>query len=170
MARRHLPFEHTRKGYRCNLDLEERYLLRRLLGEVRELLATTPPDDPKMQRLFPPAYDRADDAEANADYRRLMHDELVASRLDSLSTIEEILGDGESETTRSISEDQLHAFAKSLNSVRLILGSLLGITDDNDPDDESSDIPGVAPENMALYHYLSWLLECAVGALSSQFE
>ncbi len=167
MARRRLPFELTKKGYRCNLDSDERHLLRRLLGEVRELLATTAPDDPKMQRLFPPAYDRADDAEENADYRRLMYDELVASRLESLTTIEAVLAadDPDSAEARSITPEQLHAFAKSLNSLRLILGSLLGISDD-----EQDDLPGVAPENMALYHYLSWLLESAVGALSSQFD
>lgn len=167
MGRRRLPFERTRKGYRCNLDSEERYLLRRLLGEVRELLATTPPDDPKMHRLFPPAYDRPDDADADADYRRLMHDELVASRLESMTTIEAVLADDDSDSAeqKSITPDQLHAFAKSLNSVRLILGSLLGISDEDD-----DELPGVAPENMALYHYLSWLLESAVSALASEFD
>lgn len=168
MPLRRLPFEFTKKhGYRCNLDSDEKYLLRRLLGEMRELLATTPAEDSKMLRLFPPAYDRDEDAEAAADYRRLMHDELVASRLDSLAAIDEVLGDEnpDSADSRAITEDQLQAFATSLNSVRLVLGSVLGIDDD-----EREDIPGVGPENMALYDYLSWLLENAVTALSSQFD
>ena len=168
MARRRLPFEYSKKtGYRCNLDADEIHLLRRLLGEVRELLTTTGADDPKMHRLFPPAYDRDVDAEANADYRRLMHEELVASRLDSLATIDGIFSETavEDGSPRSITEEQLHALAKSLNSVRLILGSLLGITDD---EDDSSD--AAAPENMALYHYLSWLLECAIGALTARLD
>lgn len=168
MARRRLPFEYSNKnGYRCNLDSDEIHLLRRLLGEVRELLTTTGADDPKMQRLFPPAYDQDVDAEANSDYRRLMHDELVASRLDSLATIDEIFSETSAEegVPQSITEEQLHALAKSLNSVRLILGSLLGITDDEDDASEAA-----APENMALYHYLSWLLECAVGALKARLD
>jgi len=168
MARRRLPFEYSKKaGYRCNLDSDEIHLLRRLLGEVRELLTTTDADDPKMRRLFPPAYDQDVDAEASADYKRLMHDELVASRLDSLATIDEIFSDASAREgePQSITEDQLHALAKSLNSVRLILGSLLGITDDEDDGSEAA-----APENMALYHYLSWLLECAIGALTARLD
>lgn len=168
MARRRLPFEYSKKtGYRCNLDSDEIHLMRRLLGEVRELLTTTNADDSKMQRLFPPAYDRDVDAEANADYRRLMHDELVASRLDSLATIDEIFSEEATQDSgsQSITEDQLHALAKSLNSVRLILGSLLGITDDEDVGSQAA-----APENMALYHYLSWLLECAIGALTARLD
>lgn len=168
MARRRLPFEFSKKnGYRCNLDSDEIHLMRRLLGEVRELLTTTDVDDPKMQRLFPPAYDQAVDADANADYARLMHEELVASRLESLSAIDEIFSEeaAQSGAPQSITEDQLHAVAKSLNGVRLILGSLLGITDDEDDRSQTA-----APENMALYHYLSWLLECAIGALSARLD
>lgn len=176
MSRRRPPFEFTKKGYRCNLDADETYLIRRLIGEVRALLTTTPTDDPKMTRLFPPAYDREIDAEANAEYHRLMHEELVASRLDSLSTIDTLLSDESPEagSPRPITEDQLHAIATSLNSVRLVLGSLLGISDDASEDDEfsargtSEDDPRRA--NMALYHYLSWLLECAVDALAHGFE
>ena len=162
MARRRMPFEHTKKGYRCNLDSDERYLIRRLVGEVRELLATTDPNDPKMMRLFPPAYANEDDAEADAEYRRLMHDELVASRLDSLSTIDEFLADDtdDSAPVEYMTQEQLHAMSKSLNSVRLILGTLVGISDDDE-----EEAPDVNRETMALYHYLSWLLESAVDSL-----
>lgn len=167
MARRRPPFESTKKGFRCNLDAEEIHLVRRLLGEVRELLSVTEPDDPKMHRLFPPAYDLEVDAEADADFRRLMRDELVASRLESLSTLDEFLTreTDDSGSARYMTEEQLHAMSKSLNSVRLILGTLMGISDD-----DHGGAPGVNREPMALYHYLSWLLECAVDALSSGFD
>ena len=192
MFRRRSPFELTKNGYRCNLDTDEMHLIRRLVGEVRELLTITPPDDPKMQRLFPPAYDRAEDTEANSDYRRLMRDELVASRLESLSVIDELFGepdagdpdsrDADSSRARSrkapassslsMTEDQLHAIAKSLNSVRLILGTLLGLSDDsdNDDDNDNDDAPIVDESSMALYHYLSWLLESAIDAMMQALD
>lgn len=170
MFRRRPPFEHTKKGYRCNLDADEMHLVRRLAGEVRELLTTTPADDPKMQRLFPPAYDRIEDAEADVEYRRLMRDELVASRLTSLSVIEEVFGDSSAHESQdptastspvTLTQDQLHALSISLNSVRLVLGTLLGISDDED----DAAMPVVDESSMALYHYLSWLLESAMDAL-----
>lgn len=177
MFRRRPPFEFTKKGYRCNLDADERYLVRRLAGEVRALLTTTPVEDPKMQRLFPPAYDRIEDAEAAADYARLMREELVASRLESLAVLDELFDDTPSSDVDSdfrahdakqvdgspiaMTEDQLHALSKSLNSIRLILGTLLGISDE----DGDEDPPVVDESSMALYHYLSWLLEGAVSAL-----
>lgn len=169
MIRRRPPFESTKKGFRCNLDADERHLVRRLIGEVRELLSTTGAQDPKLLRLFPPAYDSADDAEAEADYRRLMHEELVASRLDSLGSIDGVLGE---DAPAAITEQQLHALATSLNSVRLILGTLLGLTDD-DEDDFDESVSGQSDQRastMALYHYLSWLLESAVSALTQSLE
>jgi hypothetical protein len=84
-----------------------------------------------------------------------MRDELVASRLDSIARIDELLAD---DARESMTADQLNAFVVSLNSVRLILGTILGITDEDDDD------PDPAPE-MAMYDFLSWLLDSAVTAL-----
>ncbi|NDH46830.1 MAG: hypothetical protein EBX99_03075 [Acidimicrobiia bacterium] len=86
MARRKPPFENGRNGYIINLDDDERHFIRRLVGEVRELLTSMPVGDPKMARLFPPAYTHStgEDADAETEYQRLMRDELVASRLDSI--------------------------------------------------------------------------------------
>ena len=49
------PIEHTRKGYQLHLDVEERDVLRGLLGQLRDLLLG-PSDDPVLRRLFPAAY------------------------------------------------------------------------------------------------------------------
>lgn len=161
MARRRPPFEAATNGYRINLDDEERHFVRRLVGEVRELLTSMPVGDPKMARLFPPAYSNAggEDADAEAEYQRLMRDELVASRLDSIGRIDELLADA---STTTMTADQLNAFVVSLNSVRLILGTILGVTDeDDDEDDPASPLAA----EMAMYNFLSWLLDSAVTAL-----
>ena len=104
-----------------------------------------------MQRLFPPAY--TDDAEGEADYQRLMREELVASRLASIEVVDSILRE---EDTRVMTGAEVDAFAQNLNAVRLILGTLLNVGEDDD-DSES-------PE-FALYQFLSWLVDCAITAL-----
>lgn len=161
MARRRPPFESNRHGYVINLDEDERHFIRRLVGEVRELLTSMPVGDPKMARLFPPAYTHANDvdSDAEAEYQRLMREELVASRLDSITRIDNLLADAGS---NNMSAEQLNAFVVSLNSVRLILGTILDITDDED-DDDDPDSPLAA--EMAMYNFLSWLLDSAVTAL-----
>jgi hypothetical protein len=58
--------------------------------------------------------------------------------------------------------DQLNAFVVSLNSVRLILGTILDVSDEDDEDDDPSS--PLAAE-MAMYNFLSWLLDSAVTAL-----
>ena len=89
-----------------------------------------------------------------------MRDELVASRLDSIGRIDELLADTSSNT---MSGEQLNAFVVCLNSVRLILGTILDITDEDDDEDDDPDSPLAA--EMAMYHFLSWLLDSAVTAL-----
>lgn len=166
MPRRPLPFEYTRRGYRCNLDVDERRLVRRLIGEISELLTTTTPEDPKMERLFPPAYLDDADGDAQTEYQHFMRDELVASRLDTIMRVETLLADDRTDT---ITAGELDAFATALNSVRLVLGTLLGV-DDRPEDDDDDAHPDDAhpndahPNEMNLYNYLSWLLECAVAA------
>lgn len=159
MARQRPPFEVDRTGFRLNLDDDERHFVRRLLGEVRELLTSLPATDSKMTRLFPPAYTHAsgDDAEAEAEYQRLMREELVASRLDSIRRIDEVLADT---TTTTMTADQLNAFVVSLNSVRLILGTILDVGEDDEVDPNSP-----RANEMGLYEFLSWLLDSAVTAL-----
>ena len=51
---------------------------------------------------------------------------------------------------------------QSINAVRLVLGSMLGITDDDSAD--AADLAD-SPEHH-LYDFLSWLLEWTVRSLS----
>ena len=76
----------TRRGFQIRLSGPERDALRSLPGQLRELLER---DDPSAGRLFPPAY--GDDAERNAEYDALVHDDLLAARLSSLRVMEETL-------------------------------------------------------------------------------
>lgn len=143
--------------YRLNLADDERALIQRLIEQLRDLLVQAPDDDPRVRRLFPAAYH--DDPERDGEYRRLMRDELVVSRLGSLEAVTKAL------TCEEMNEGDLGAFMRSLNAIRLVLGTLLDLDDDSDPSDVSPDDPLFAEHQ--LYLWLSWVLEHVVEALHS---
>ncbi len=156
MARVKPPFATTKKGIAVNLGPDERRLLRTLFGEVGGLLTSAPIGDPKLARLFPPAY--FDNNEAETEYQRLMRDELVASRLSSIATVDAFLAD---DHLKTVTFAQLDAFCAALNSVRLVLGTLINVGEIDDylnADDPRHD-------ELALYNFLSWLLDSAISAL-----
>jgi len=146
-------------GFVLRLNVEERALVSRLLDELRALL--TDPVDPAMTaRLFPVVHpDRPDQEE---EYQRLMRDDLVTSRLAGIETVKGVLAGTSKKVT--FTEDQLVAFMQAVNSVRLVLGTMLGVSEDDD-EDTTANTP-IVPEYQ-LYAYLSWVLDSAVLALNS---
>ena len=135
-------------------------MIRRLVGELRSMLTDPEPDAGSqvlLARLFPVAHH--DDEEMEAEYQRLMRDELVQSKLSAFDIVDTTLaGEGR------IDEGELLAVMQSINSIRLVLGTMLGVTDDPDAEEVT---PGL--EDSAEYHlysYMSWLLEWCVRALT----
>ena len=153
------PVEAVRGGWRITLDDEERRLLVRLMGELRALL-TGPDDNELLRRLFPVAY--PEDEEKEAEYQRLMREELVASRLAAIESVSRTIDPAGDRARQLLDEGETIAFMQSINAIRLVLGSMLGITDDESAGDaDSTD----SPEHR-LYDFLSWLLEWTVRSLS----
>ncbi len=147
-----------RRVFRINLDEDERALVVRLLGELRELLRSDGESEEAralLHRLFPPAY--TDDEEKEAEYQRLMREELVTSRIAQIETVADILTDDD---CVEIGEDRTIALMQSINAIRVVLGTMLDIGEDDEPDEEST------PEHH-LYAFLSWLLEWTVRSLSA---
>jgi hypothetical protein len=144
----------ARQGrYVLRLDERERELIRQLLSELRDLLALSP-DDPRVRRLYPAAY--SDDDEREDEYRRLTREELQNGRLASIDEVARTIDEP------VLSPEQLSAWMQSINTLRLILGTMLDITDDDqevafDPDDPSA-------RTVALYGYLGGLLDEIVNA------
>jgi hypothetical protein len=164
MARRkarRAVFERTPGGVVVNLEPEETELIVRLVGELRQLLlANDPRNDHLTRRLFPPAYHLATHAEADREYQRLMHDELVAARLAAMQHVTDSLT-----SNGPLTDDAMVGLLQSLNAVRLVLGTLLDVTEDHHPDDIDDDDPMVGEHH--LYQFLSYLLDAAVDAISS---
>jgi hypothetical protein len=160
MARRRAfipPIERVGDGFAFNIGDDERQLVARLLTELSQLLMGEA-DDPRLIRMFPPAYHLADDAEADAEYQRLMREELVASRLAGINTVNAAL-----DSPDVVGEETMIAFVQAINGLRLVLGTMLDVSEDQDPDDVDDDDP-LAGEHH-LYNFLSWLLDWAVRAL-----
>jgi hypothetical protein len=133
----------------------ERQTLRHLTSQLRELLQEGDPTDERMRRLFPTTY--TTDPEADAEYQRFMRPELIQSKLSALDAFEATVSNGE------VSEPELIGFMQSINSVRLVLGTILDVSEDQfdlDPDDPNID-------GFILYDYLSGLLNDIVDALAA---
>lgn len=147
------PIRPTRKGrYTVNLGVDERNLLRALPGELKAVLTET--DDPALRRLFPPAYSSPEHGEQAEEYRRLMTEDLLDRHRGALDVLEATAGASE------LSAEELEGWMRALNSLRLVLGTRLGVTEEDDL------APPMSPDH-ALYYFLGYLQECAVEALST---
>jgi hypothetical protein len=151
------PIERVRDGFAFNIGDDERQLVARLLTELSQLLMGEP-DDPRLVRMFPPAYHLADDSEAEAEYQRLMREDLVASRLSGITSVNAAL-----QSSDPVGEEAMIAFVQAINGLRLVLGTMLDVSEDEDPDDIDENDPLSGEHH--LYNFLSWLLDWAVRAL-----
>ncbi|WP_419849026.1 DUF2017 family protein [Candidatus Poriferisocius sp.] len=144
--------------YSLDLRDEERALIAAIVPDLRGLLADDPGDE-MLTRLFPTA--RPDDPEAEAEYRELVRDDLVSKRLARLDIVAEL-----AEAT-VLDQEQLAAWMGAVNDIRLVLGTRLEVTEDDEYDDdpESDDPEAVA---RSAYWYLGWLLEHLVEASASE--
>jgi hypothetical protein len=137
----------TRSGrYLLNLSDDERELLRSLPDQLRQLLEQ---DDPSLRRLFPPAYEN--NPEHDAEYQRLMREDLVERRRASLDTMTRTVDAPE------LTEEELTGWLGALNDFRLVLGTQLDVTEED---------PLIDTPEHNLYHYLTYLEDSVVSALA----
>ena len=142
--------------YRVRLPSEERDVLAALPGQLRDALRA---GEPTLYRLFPPAF--SEDDVANAEYARLVGATLLEGKLAALAELERTAH------ADSLSDEEIRTWLGALESLRLVLGTQLDVTEESyapldlaDPD---------APR-LALYHWLSWLQEEVVRALSESLD
>jgi len=139
-------------GFHLTIRPDDRRVVVDLIAQLRDAVLAGTGDD-RFRRLFPAAYHQ--DAELDDEYQRLMHGELLASRLDSLNRTHELLVRDDEAEVIVLSENELDSLMKSVNDLRLVLGTLLDIQENEPAIDE--DDP--AYPQYHLYSYLGWLLE-----------
>jgi hypothetical protein len=108
-----------------------------------------------LERLFPPAYSSPQHIDKQDEYRRLMQEDLVERHKDELDLLASTAG------AETLNEEQLIAWSRALNSLRLVLGTYLDVSEDDE---------GTSPESPedALYQWLTYLLGEVIAALSGQ--
>ncbi len=143
--------------FRINLTEDERTTLLGFVDQLEQVLSAEH-SDPRLRRLFPTAYHENPDLDE--EYQGYMRDELRQSRAASIATVRDVL-----QSPETLTEAQLYAFMMVLNSLRLVLGTLLGVSEDEDTDDIDEDDPTFGQAQ--LYGYLGWLLEWTVDTLSN---
>jgi hypothetical protein len=150
------PIERTRAGeFRVRLSADERDLLRRLTGELEDLLAAEP-EDPSLRRLHPHAYE--DDDEGDSEFRSLMGTELDSRRRENLRVLEETA------EREQLDAAELESWLIALNDLRLVLGTRLDVSEDAFAAGFDPNAPRAY--ELAVYAFLTWLQEAAVEASS----
>ncbi len=130
----------------------DRLMVGVLASELDEILDS---DDPAIVRLFPPAY--GTDTERSAGFDAIARYEMIDRRRESLQVLKAAIQSG------PLDAEGLEAVMRSINDLRLVLGTRLDVTEDAEPAARPGDPD--APR-IAAYHRLSQLLGQIVGALA----
>jgi hypothetical protein len=146
----------TRRGreVRVRLETTEVELLGQVLLEFEQASLVLAPGDPVYERLHPAAYE---DPHAAAEFRDLTGadaDRARAARVGQCRA--EISG-----TTLKLDDESLERWLMTLNDLRLSLGTRLGVTAEDDPDDPAFQTDG----GRLLYHWLTWFQDALVSAV-----
>lgn len=146
------PFRKKRDGtFRVQLQPEARELLRGSAGSLRALLEEEEPaTDPAMARLYPAAH--PDDPMENLEYERVAHADLVSGRREDLATLERTID------ADHLTADEMLAWMRVANDMRLVLGVRLDITEDHEPRMSEPTVDDPRAPIFALYDLLTWLV------------
>jgi hypothetical protein len=147
------------------LSPEAQAVLRRFATELVELLEgagdTTgggtgggDAGDEPLKRLFPPAYAGADHAEHETEYRRLMGDDLRRGHKEAAELMLATLD------AEELDDEQAEAWLRGLNELRLVVGTVLDVSEEDEGPDDPDD---PRASTYALYAFLTdlqaWLIE-----------
>jgi hypothetical protein len=149
-------------GIRISMSREAAEVLRDLPTRMRAVLERPDFASGPASRLFPKAYE---DPEKEAEFQRLLGDDLRHRKLQSVATFENSLGKWKARGRKI--EIQVDASAFDLwlgfvNDMRLVLGAALDIQ--NDEWGRSFDPTHPRASEFELLHYLSWLEESLLAA------
>jgi hypothetical protein len=147
--------------YRLRLSAKERDAVSTFSSQLRTLLTSQDQaSDPAVARLFPAAY--PDDVIRNLEWERANTDSLLLGKLEALDVIDRTMSRDE------LTEDELLAWLESLNSMRLVLGTRLNITEESEAGDYADDEQTAGLFD--LYSYFTWLEASIVDVLAEGIE
>jgi Domain of unknown function (DUF2017) len=142
---------------------EELGLMRSLPGQLREVFDGAD-DDPARSRLFPRAYLDPTAETEEAEWQTMVHPELLRARLEALDLITETLGRASAAGDWweiALTPEEVQVWLGVLNDTRLVLGTRLGVTEEERELDPADPDAGA----YALYQWLTWLQGDLIDAL-----
>lgn len=152
MGRFKRPIRRLKNGlYAFEIDDDLKRFIADLASQLHGVLGD---DAPMLRRLFPTAY--PDDPERDAGYQVLARGELIDQRH---ASINEVLATADQ---KSLSHDQLLAWMRTVNDLRLVLGTQLDVSEDDDGPDEGDP----TFDSHHVYRVLGMVLEEIVNALT----
>jgi hypothetical protein len=135
-----------------NLSPEAKEGIAALAQELEEVQST---DRPEVRRLFPTAY--PDDPERDAGYQIFARDQLIEKRKAAVAVIQETA------TAEVLTAEELGSWMSVLNDLRLVLGTMLDVSED----DYEIDMDSPDAETRLLYGYLGEVVHHIVEALTT---
>jgi hypothetical protein len=122
------------------------------------------PDDPALARLFPDAY--PDDPDATAEFRRYTQPDLTTERRRRAAAAAQSLDRIKAGGRLSLTAPEAAAWLGALNDLRLVLGTRLEITADEQEPGEGFGPDDPRTAYVPVYYYLGYLQETLVEALA----
>lgn len=123
------------------------------------------PDDPALRLLFPTAYPH--DAQAASDFRRFTQSDLYDAKLAAAQVVRgDLAATQQGQHRLTITPERVDPWLKALTSLRLVLGSRLGIAD-SDGAEQLEDLDEDDPRIFAasVFSWLGFMQETLVEAL-----
>jgi hypothetical protein len=154
-------------GIVLEFERAEGELLVRLFGDTAEALqpGVLADDDPVAQRLFPAAY--RDDARAEQSFRELTESALRQERVERAERCTAEMASARTTRRRGLEvildDEAASRWMRTINDVRLALGTRLGITEDDDHHQISPDTPDAG--SRFAYAWLTDIQDSLVHAL-----
>ena len=108
-----------------------------LASQVAQLIDERPDSDPAVQRLLPDAY--RDDPDAQAEYRAMTEADLASRKVANARLIAATLAPGDWPREVELDEGGAMRWMRSLTDIRLVLASRIGIRDDGEAQDDTSE-------------------------------
>ena len=120
-----------------------------------------PPEDPVLARLLPDAY--GDDPESAGEFRRYTEQGLRSGKVAAAQTVLDTLPAGGGRVR--LRPEDAQAWLRSLNDVRLAIGTVLGITEDYEDEMEAAGWADPRSAYLEVYHWLGYVQDSLVRAL-----
>ena len=123
--------------------------------------AAAPSEDPALLRLLPDAY--PDDDDASSEFRRFTERDLRSAKVRHAVRVRESVA--ARETPIAIAGEDVTAWLGFLNDARLVIGTRLGVTEENH--EELAELPDDDPRAalFGVYGWLTYLQETVVQML-----